>query len=214
MDTSWYARASSLSPSSFSTFSIPPISLWISFSTAVPCCSPYSTSFCTSANSTSDVSCSSCASCASVFASNDSWYFLRRSASFARAVSPFARHSFAISFSRSVKTVIRFWYWCSLSRWFFMSKMALSKSAMTTAPSKSHMDVLILGGDLPRAVRISHVVDACMAKARPRLGGPEALEPRLARGCSRGTDVVGPCARRSKFWSLTSPSQHLHPGTV
>jgi hypothetical protein len=106
--TSWYARASSFSPSSFSTFSMPPISRWISLSTAVPCCNPKTTSFCTSANSTSLVSCSSCASWASVFAISPSWYFLRRSASFALSMSPLARHCLAMAFSRSVRTVMRF----------------------------------------------------------------------------------------------------------
>lgn len=41
----WYACASSFSPKMSSTRSRPPISLWISFRTFVPCCKPKTTSF-------------------------------------------------------------------------------------------------------------------------------------------------------------------------
>ncbi|RYO94214.1 hypothetical protein DL764_007872 [Monosporascus ibericus] len=77
------------------------------------------------ANSTSRVSRSSCASCASVRNSSCSWYFLRRSASSARGLSPRASSVLAASVSRSVRAPIRRWYWCSLSRWFLRSRIAL-----------------------------------------------------------------------------------------
>ena len=119
--------ASAVSPISFSTCSSPPISACISRSTRVPCCRPNSTSFWISANSTDDVSRSSCSSCASVLASRLSWYFLRRSASSARARSPRASISRAMAVSLSVSTVIRRWYWCSLSRCVLRSRIALAR---------------------------------------------------------------------------------------
>lgn len=123
--TFWYACASSVSLMINSTFSSPPISLCISFKTAVPCCRPKTTSFCTKANSTSEVRACSCASCWSVFVSSDSWYFFRRRASSALSLRPSRKHSRATSVSRSVTILIRFWYCCSLSRWTFISSMAL-----------------------------------------------------------------------------------------
>jgi hypothetical protein len=48
-------------------------------------------------------------------------------------LSPFCRHCFAISVSRVVMTVMRFWYCRSLSRWFFMSRIALSCAVILCA---------------------------------------------------------------------------------
>jgi len=123
--TRWYAIASAVSPISFSTCSMPPISAWISRSTRVPCCRPKTTSFWISANSTLDVSCSSCASCASVLARSVSWYFFRRRASSARFLSFWASMARAMAVSRSVRTVIRRWYWWRRSRWVLRSRIAL-----------------------------------------------------------------------------------------
>lgn len=108
--------ASSFSPIIFSTASMPPISAWISLRTFVPCWMPYMTSFWIRANSTLLVSCSSWASCESVLDSRVSWYFFRRSASSAPDLLPAASICLAMAVSLSVRTVMRFWYWRSLSR--------------------------------------------------------------------------------------------------
>lgn len=169
---------------------MPPISAWISLSTLVPCCRPKTTSFCIWANSTLDVSFSSCSSCASVWASSVCWYFFLRRASRARFLSPLASICRAMSVSLSVRTVMRRWYWCSLSRWIFMSRMALmarpSRSALCRA-QRGHEPagerLLVLGGDLARVA--AHGVVTTGAGASP------AVVVRGAGGClSRGVDIV------------------------
>jgi hypothetical protein len=71
-------------------------------------------------------SCSSVSSCWSAFTRTCSWYFRRRRIRRAFDLLPWARASLATCFSRFRTVCIRFWYWWSLSRCIFRSRIARS----------------------------------------------------------------------------------------